>query len=154
MNAVEDVVNAIYSRLDANLETQIAAVESSRSVTIERWKSIAKWFDFSGRRISIVIAPGDMTISYDDEDAPLVEGAYFVDVAIIVRLAGKPDEVGLLGSRYAEAIINVINDDNTLGDVVDWAYATDVDWADVGAQADERTLTAELLIAVSTKKYG
>jgi hypothetical protein len=150
----EDLIDALYTQLDANLETQIAAVESARSVTIERWKSMKKWFDFGGKRIGIVLLPGDTEIDYGDEDLPQVEGIYYVDAAIVVRLAGPPDEVGLTGSRYAEAITAVVAADDTLGGLVDWVYVTDVDWADVGAQVDEKNLTAELVLAVRAKRHG
>jgi hypothetical protein len=155
MNATEDVIAAVKTQLTANLETQIAAIESSRSVTIERWKVLADYADFSRKVPSIEIVPASVEIGRGDDDAPITESVTFTSVDIFVSAAGtKPEDNGKLLSRYAEAITAVIDADNTLGGEVDWAYVTDVEWADFSAVREDKSIETSLRIGVQAKKHG
>lgn len=155
MNATEDVIDALYSQLNGNLETQIAAIEAARSATITRWKVLAKYSDFSRAVPKIEIVPGAVEIGRGDDDAPIVESITYTTADIFVTAAGtKPEDNGPLLSRYAEAIVAVIDADSTLGGAVDWAYVTDVEWADFAAVRDDKSIETSLRIGVQAKKHG
>jgi len=153
--ATEDVVNAVYTQINSGLEAQMLSVESSRTVTITRWKVLAKYFDYSRKVPAIEVIPVSVEIAYGDEDAPITESITYTDIDVYVYIAGiKPDENGEMLSRYAEAIVAVIDSDNTLGGVVDWAFVNEVEWDNVAIQREDKQMETSIRIGVRTKKHG
>jgi len=155
MITTEDAIDALKAVFDSELAAAMTVIETARSCTITRPKVIARYYDFGRKYPKIELIPGDMDIQYGDPDAPLVEGIGFPSVDAFVSVAGTDDEA--LGDelcRYFEAIYNVIDADNTLGDEVDWAYPESVEWGDFAVALEDKRIVKSLRIGIQMKKHG
>lgn len=157
MITMEDAIDALYTAINSGLETQLAAIEASRSCTITRWKTLARYGDYGGQFPKLELIPGDIDIEYGDADAPIVEGIGLPTVNVFVSVAGPATTVEAQGdelSRYSEGIFDVINADNTLSSAVDWALVAGVEWADFAVALEDKRLVQSLRVEVQMKKHG
>lgn len=153
--SMEDILNNVEAQITSNLETQLAAIESSRSVTIPRWKTLKTFYSRARQYPKIEIVPGDEDITYIDENAPLAEGVEIFDISIFITYAGTDDaEIGLVLQRYIEAMKAIFNAEqgNTLSGIVDWIYKTDVEWAPFVVALEDRRLEYGVRLGLQARK--
>jgi len=155
MITMEDAIDALYTALNSGLEAALVAIEAARSVTIPRWKKLARYDDLSGSFPKIEIVPVDKQIEWGDQERPIIEGIGLPVVSIFISAAGADTEaLGDTLSRYAEAVFNIISGDDTLSSAVDWALVTGDEWGDFMAMTDDKQLIKSLRVEVQMKKHG
>ncbi len=155
---MEDFLQAIDTAITADLETQLLAVEASRTVTVPRWKVLGQFYNLSRQYPKIEIVPGSEEIDTGDDDSPIVETIRFMEASIFISQVGADaGVVGLVLARYIEAIDNIFDSDplhNTLSGLVDWVHIVSVEWANFAVQLEDRTLEFSVRIELQAKKHG
>jgi hypothetical protein len=141
--AMEDVIELVKSAISDNMETYLTAVESARSVTIPRHKSLDTGILYSHQYPAIEVLPGSTDTDYSDTpESYLHEHWNVYEVGIHVAYPfGDHQEAMYVLMRYDEALEELFKANYTLSDSVEIVRIAGSDFAGVvEAQRDKQLL--------------
>lgn len=150
---MEDTLAGIKTYFESDLPAELTAIGTERSVTVPQWKLIDTARIKDRRYPAIEIIPRTIEYDYGEEDGPFIEPIEYHNAAVIISQVGseyKDVQNDLL--RYVEGIRRITIDDDTYGNLFNWARLNGMNMSEISeAQKSGKLLqqvTVELRIRV------
>jgi len=143
---MEDALDGVEAYFDANLDTKLSTIETSRSCVVERWKVMDTAPTLGNQFPIIEILPDATVPNYLGEDAPELVAWKEHIIHVLVSMAGSvPKDVQYALLRYAEAIDALTDDDATYGDRFNRVLISNIDYSLMAEAAEENITFVQVL---------